>query len=70
MGSQGITRSGAGMFLAAEYQGCLCYRRTTSVYVLSASDVHVDLTDFISAATPPKNSYSWSEKYHIGERGF
>lgn len=65
---KGITRSGAGLFLAAEYQGCLVYRRTTSVYVVSASDVHADLTDFVSAATPPRKFYSWSEKFVCGIR--
>lgn len=63
-------RFGARPFLAAKHQGCLVYKRTTSVYLVSASDVLADLADFISAVTPSKKFYSWSEKDHTGRRVF
>lgn len=53
MGSQGYYQ-----ICGRAVPGCRISGRTTSVYVVSASDVHVDLTDFISAAMPLKNSYS------------
>lgn len=44
------------LFIGELHQFMLCQH-----YV----DVHADLTDFISAATPPKKFYSWSENLYV-----